>query len=281
MSDTPEQRPARPSRTGQAPATAPSGTVGEGAGKPAPGARSKAAAASTPPASSASSAPSRSSSSGPAGSAGPSVPEPPASANPGTPANPEASQEPSLDEQIAAYQREFRDLDPQVEQVVSALGRLNRRMNVAYGRQVAALGISNAEWEVLKTLVLSGAPYRLGPGDLAKRLGLTPAAMTHRIDRMATEGLVTRDRDESNRVRVIVELTDEGRAKWLEAMRMATDFEEELLQDLSGEERGVLGEMLIRLLRRVEQAQPDAGGRLTDLDQGPGRAGIENVNSEG
>lgn len=175
-------------------------------------------------------------------------------------------QEPSLDEQIAAYQREYRDLDPQVEQVVSALGRLNRRMNVAYGRQVAALGISNAEWEVLKTLVLAGTPYRLGPGELAKRLGLTPAAMTHRIDRMAGEGLVTRDRDENNRVRVIVELTDEGRAKWLEAMRMATDFEEELLQDLSGDERGVLGEMLIRLLRRVEHAQPDAGGRLTDLD---------------
>ncbi len=124
---------------------------------------------------------------------------------------PQALQEPSLDEQIAAYQREFRDLDPQVEKVVSALGRLNRRMNVAYGRQLADLGISNAEWEVLKTLVLSGEPYRLGPGELAKRLGLTPAAMTHRIDRMAGEGLVTRDRDENNRVRVIVELTDEGR----------------------------------------------------------------------
>ncbi len=37
----------------------------------------------------------------------------------------QAPQEPSLDEQIAAYQREFRDLDPQVEKVVSALGRLN------------------------------------------------------------------------------------------------------------------------------------------------------------
>ncbi|WP_338671853.1 MarR family transcriptional regulator [Streptomyces sp. SCSIO 30461] len=175
-------------------------------------------------------------------------------------------QEPSLDEQIAAYQREFRDLDPQVEKVVSALGRLNRRMNVAYGRQVATLGISNAEWEVLKTLVLSGEPYRLGPGELAKRLGLTPAAMTHRIDRMASEGLVTRDRDENNRVRVIVELTDVGRTKWLEAMRMASDFEEELLQDLSSEERGVLGEVLIRLLRRVENTLPDAGGRLSDLE---------------
>ncbi len=174
--------------------------------------------------------------------------------------------EPGLDEQIAAYQREFQDLDPQVEQVVSALGRLNRRMNVAYGRQLAALGISNTEWEVLKTLVLAGAPYRMGPGELAKRLGLTPAAMTHRIDRMAGEGLVTRDRDENNRVRVIVELTDDGRTKWLEAMRMATAFEGDLLQDLTGDERGALGEILIRLLRRVEHAQPDAGGRLTDLD---------------
>lgn len=181
-------------------------------------------------------------------------------------APPPPPQEPSLDEQIAAYQREFHDLDPQVEQVVSALGRLNRRMNVAYGRQVSELGISNTEWEVLKTLVVSGAPYRLGPGELAKRLGLTPAAMTHRIDRMAGEGLVTRDRDEHNRVRVIVALTDEGRSKWLEAMRMASAFEEELLQDLAGDERGVLGEMLIRLLRRVEQAQPDAGGRLNDLE---------------
>ncbi|KUJ65107.1 MarR family transcriptional regulator [Streptomyces albus subsp. albus] len=173
--------------------------------------------------------------------------------------------EPSLQEQIAAYQREFQDLDPQVEQVVSALQRLNRRMNVAYGRQTATLGISNTEWEVLKALVLSGEPYRLGPGDLAKRLGLTPAAMTHRIDRMASEGLVTRERDESNRVRVIVELTHEGREKWLEAMRMATVFEEDLLQDLSGEERGLLGELLTRVLRRVEEAQPDAGGRLNGL----------------
>ncbi|KOG86952.1 MarR family winged helix-turn-helix transcriptional regulator [Streptomyces varsoviensis] len=174
--------------------------------------------------------------------------------------------EPSLDEQIAAYQREFHDLDPQVEKVVSALSRLNRRMNVAYGRQTADLGMSNTEWEVLKALVLAGEPYCMGPGELAKRLGLTPAAMTHRIDRMVGEGLVTRERDENNRVRVIIGITSEGRAKWLEAMRMATIFEGDLLQDLSGEERVALGEMLTRLLRRVEDAQPDAGGRLNDLD---------------
>jgi DNA-binding MarR family transcriptional regulator len=106
----------------------------------------------------------------------------------------------------------------------------------------------------------------MGPSDLAKRLGLTPAAMTHRIDRMVAEGLVTRERDENNRVRVIVELTTEGREKWLEAMRRASVFEEDLLQDLSPVERTVLGEVLTRLLRRVEETQHDAGGRLNDLD---------------
>jgi hypothetical protein len=49
-------------------------------------------------------------------------------------------------------------------------------------------------------------------------------------------------------------------------MRLATVFEEDLLQDLSAEERNTLGDVLTRLLRRVEHAQPDAGGRLSDLD---------------
>lgn len=175
-------------------------------------------------------------------------------------------QELDLDEQIAIYQREFPEVDPQVEKIVTALGRLNRRLHVGYSRHLSAVGITAAEWEVLKALVVVGRPYRLGPGDLAKRLGLTPAAMTHRIDRMVSEGLVTRERDESNRVRVIVELTDVGRGKWLETMRMAAAFEGDLLQDLDPDEHAVLGDLLTRLLRRVEADQPDAGGRLQDLD---------------
>jgi DNA-binding MarR family transcriptional regulator len=171
-----------------------------------------------------------------------------------------------IDEQVAAYQREFPLVDPQVETIVSTLSRLARRMSVAYGRQLNELGISSADWEVLKALIVAGSPYRLGPGELAKRLGLTPAAMTHRIDRMAAAELVTRTRDESNRVRVIIELTRPGREKWLESMRMAAVFEEELLQDASPEERAVLSGQLGRMLRRVEQHQPDALGRCDDLD---------------
>ena len=39
-----------------------------------------------------------------------------------------------IDEQVAAYQREFPMVDPQVETIVSTLSRLARRMAVAYGR---------------------------------------------------------------------------------------------------------------------------------------------------
>ncbi len=180
-------------------------------------------------------------------------------------AEPQTAAELGIAEQVALYQREFPTVDPQVETIVSTLSRLTRRMNVAYGRQLATLGITSAEWEVLKALVFTGAPYRLGPGELAKRLGLTPAAMTHRIDRMVAEGLVTRDRDEANRVRVIIELTAEGRDKWLELMRMATVFEADLLQDVTGAARPELAAALTRMLRRIEETQPDALGRTDDL----------------
>lgn len=175
---------------------------------------------------------------------------------------------PELDiaEQVAVYQREFPMVDPQVETIVSTLSRVARRMGVSYSRQLTVLGITSAEWEVLKALVVAGSPYQLGPGDLAKRLGLTPAAMTHRIDRMVAEDLVTRERDENNRVRVIIELTENGRDKWLESMRMAAVFEEELLQDITPEERPVLSHLLGRMLRRIEETQPDALGRTDDLD---------------
>ncbi|WP_078911425.1 MarR family winged helix-turn-helix transcriptional regulator [Streptomyces sp. NRRL WC-3742] len=168
-------------------------------------------------------------------------------------------------EQVALYQREFPMVDPQVETIVQTLNRVSRRMGVAYDRQLTVLGITSAEWEVLKALVVSGSPYRLGPGELAKRLALTPAAMTHRIDRMVAEGLVTRERDESNRVRVIIELTELGRDKWLESMRMAAVFEEELLQDIAGEERAVLSGLLARMLLRIEESGPEAPGRSANL----------------
>ncbi len=174
---------------------------------------------------------------------------------------PAALPESDLEAHLAVFQREFPEVDPQVEIIVAALFRLHRRMSVAYSRQLTALGITNAEWEVLRALVLVGAPYRLSPGELARSLGLTPAAMTHRIDRMVTDELVTRTRDENNRVRVIIELTDTGRDMWVRVVREAAGFEAALLQDLGSRQRDALAEGLRRMLARIEETQPDGTGR--------------------
>ncbi len=56
---------------------------------------------------------------------------------------------------------------PGREDRLGALRRLNRRMNVAYGPRPQTLGISNAEWEVLKASS-SPAPPTDGPSDLAE-----------------------------------------------------------------------------------------------------------------
>ncbi|MEU8136683.1 MarR family winged helix-turn-helix transcriptional regulator [Streptodolium elevatio] len=202
----------------------------------------------------------------------PTTAEPPGpSEQPERPETPEPSEPPEtsepvlpesdLEAHLAVFQREFPEVDPQVEIIVAALFRLHRRMSVAYSRQLTALGITNAEWEVLRALVLVGAPYRLSPGELARSLGLTPAAMTHRIDRMVTDELVTRTRDENNRVRVIIELTDAGRDMWVRVVREAAGFEAALLQDLGTRQRDALAEGLRRMLARIEETQPDGTGR--------------------
>jgi hypothetical protein len=48
-------------------------------------------------------------------------------------------------------------------------------------------------------------------------------------------------------------------------MRMAAVFEEELLQDVTPAERPGLSTLLGRMLRRIEESQPDALGRTDDL----------------
>ncbi|KJS52122.1 MarR family transcriptional regulator, partial [Streptomyces rubellomurinus subsp. indigoferus] len=44
-------------------------------------------------------------------------------------------------------------------------------------------------------------------------------------------------------------------------------FGEDLLQDLAGEDRTALSGLLARMLRRIEETQPDALGRTADLAQ--------------
>jgi hypothetical protein len=79
--------------------------------------------------------------------------------------------------------------DEQVQQVITAVHRLSRRLNQSYDRQLADLDVSTGEWAVLAELARAGGEA-LTPSRLAEAAGVAPSSMTHRLDRMVERGLI-------------------------------------------------------------------------------------------
>jgi MarR family transcriptional regulator for hemolysin len=109
---------------------------------------------------------------------------------------------------------------------VERLGRqLYLTHKVAHERldaYMASAGGSAPQWFVLKTLRDGG---ELSHRELACRMHLTGPTLTHHLDRLEGEGLITRVRDTSDRRVVHVQLTADGKQRCaeLEAVTDAAD----------------------------------------------------------
>ena len=98
--------------------------------------------------------------------------------------------------------------------------------------------------------LLSDGP--LGPAELAHRLGLTAAAMTTLLDRLETAGHVARGPHPSDRRRLIVSPTEQGKA---DAYVAIAPFLNELAAaevDLTPEERAIVSRYLDRVIGALE-----------------------------
>ncbi|MBO2466092.1 MarR family transcriptional regulator [Actinomadura sp. LCR2-06] len=101
-------------------------------------------------------------------------------------------------------------------------------------------GIRHAVFEVLLRLS-DAAPECPDMGGLAGELILTSGGMTRLVDRMQEAGLVRRRAHVGDRRRHLVELTDAGRAKLDEAMRVhAETLREHFAGPLTEDERRAL-----------------------------------------
>ena len=74
-----------------------------------------------------------------------------------------------------------------------------------------AAGLSETELRALEHLV----EQPLGPGEVARRLGVTTAAATGIVDRLVSHGHVARRAREDDRRRTDVQVTDSGREEVL------------------------------------------------------------------
>lgn len=144
------------------------------------------------------------------------------------------------------------------EDVAALIGRLrtaNRRLNQFLQSEFAGSkaldSLTNLQNGVLEDL-------RFGPvsmGRIAALRGITPAAATGLVERLAEKGLVERVVNQKNRRMVLVTLTPAGRELWQEMYDRTVAHMQRLFAHLKGEDV----EHLERWLGVVERVLNEAG----------------------
>ena len=118
----------------------------------------------------------------------------------------------------------------------------------AFDDELAAAGGSVPVWLVLISL----KSQRLrNQRELAAAVGIREATLTHHLNSMDEQGLITRRRDPANRRVHLVEMTDAGEAAFYRLRDAAMDFDQRLRAGLSDEDINRLADLLGRLETNV------------------------------
>ncbi|HEY0447815.1 MarR family winged helix-turn-helix transcriptional regulator [Actinophytocola sp.] len=115
---------------------------------------------------------------------------------------------------------------------VSRIGGLAER---ALKAELAGLGLTYAEFDVLAALRRAGAPHRLRPSELARSLFLTSGGTSNVLQRLTAAGYVERADDTGDARSRWVHLTDTGLRVTDKAMAASTRVHEDILAGVPDE----------------------------------------------
>lgn len=121
--------------------------------------------------------------------------------------------------------------------------RLARRLRA----ERAVDSMSDGQFAVLAALKIHG-PHTLG--ELAERERVTAPSMNRTVNFLEESGYLTRTSDELDRRKVIITVSDAGRAVVDETVRRRDSWLERALDELTPEQRGILHDAAI-LMREV------------------------------
>ena len=153
----------------------------------------------------------------------------------------------AVDRIVAQWARERPELDTGPMSVVGRLHRLAELLDVGLRTVFAEADLGNGDFDVLATLRRAGPPFRLTAGELAASTLVTSGAVTKRVGRLETKGLVTRTVSASDGRSREIQLTPEGRRLTDELVVRHWANEDRLLSALDGAER----QQLVGLLRKM------------------------------
>jgi DNA-binding MarR family transcriptional regulator len=135
--------------------------------------------------------------------------------------------------------------------VIGRISRLARLLEPELNRAFRAHGLDRSAFDVLATLRRAGPPHRLTPADLTRSSMITSGAVTQRLDRLESRGLVTRAPSELDGRQVYVALTEQGLEVIDRALPDHVANEHRLLQALTPPQRKTLTDNLRKLLEAL------------------------------
>lgn len=155
-------------------------------------------------------------------------------------------------DRVSDYLQQWREARPDLDVgPMGVVGRISRANELA-GRATRAYfsshGLQAGEFDVLATLRRSGAPFTLTPGELAESTMVSSAAITNRLSRLETKGLLRRRTDPDNRRNVLVALTKDGLDLVEQVVEGHLENERRLLAPLTPQEQTQLADLLERFL---------------------------------
>lgn len=109
------------------------------------------------------------------------------------------------------------------------LSRLHLVFEQAIKAELAELGLTYAEFDVLAALTRTPAPHRMKPSELSKALLLTSGGTSNVLQRLTTAGYVEREANAGDARSRWVQLTAEGLRVALTALDASSRAHEEVL----------------------------------------------------
>jgi MarR family transcriptional regulator for hemolysin len=131
------------------------------------------------------------------------------------------------------------------------LARTTKIVSRAFDDALAAAGGSTPVWLILISLKTQPDSNQR---ELARAVGIQGATLTHHLNAMETEGLITRHRDPANRRVHQVRLTDSGETLFHRLATAARAHDERLRTGLDDADIAALEDLLDRLRANVTVA---------------------------
>ena len=128
------------------------------------------------------------------------------------------------------------------------LSQVARTVSRAFDEALDGAGGTLPVWLILLNLKIHKPANQR---NLAEKVGVREATLTHHLNAMDASGLVTRTRDAANRRVHLVELTDAGEAAFLRMQQAAIAFDARLRAGLADADLDQLSDLLGRLAANV------------------------------